>query len=128
MILSGWQDSNLRPPRPKRGAITGLRYTPILGYLIDNFKKFAERMGLEPMRHLRVDRLAICSVTTPAPLLKFILMNLARKRLQMYIFTILQSNYLLFFFTRNVALLKSTILDTQLVNDRCWLIFVSALS
>ena len=25
---SGWQDSNLRPPRPKRGAITGLRYTP----------------------------------------------------------------------------------------------------
>ena len=28
VILSGWQDSNLRPPRPKRGAITGLRYTP----------------------------------------------------------------------------------------------------
>ena len=27
--LSGWQDSNLRPPRPKRGAMTGLRYTPI---------------------------------------------------------------------------------------------------
>ena len=27
-MLSGWQDSNLRPPRPKRGAITGLRYTP----------------------------------------------------------------------------------------------------
>ena len=27
-VLSGWQDSNLRPPRPKRGAITGLRYTP----------------------------------------------------------------------------------------------------
>ena len=26
--VSGWQDSNLRPPRPKRGAITGLRYTP----------------------------------------------------------------------------------------------------
>ncbi len=26
--LSGWQDSNLRPPRPKRGAITGLRYIP----------------------------------------------------------------------------------------------------
>ena len=29
MVSSGWQDSNLRPPRPKRGAITGLRYTPI---------------------------------------------------------------------------------------------------
>ena len=33
IFLSGWQDSNLRPPRPKRGAITGLRYTPIFGYL-----------------------------------------------------------------------------------------------
>ena len=28
--LSGWQDSNLRPPAPKAGAMTGLRYTPIL--------------------------------------------------------------------------------------------------
>src|SRR6056297_3595908 len=28
LVKSGWQDSNLRPPRPKRGAITGLRYTP----------------------------------------------------------------------------------------------------
>jgi hypothetical protein len=28
LLLSGWQDSNLRPPRPKRGAMTGLRYTP----------------------------------------------------------------------------------------------------
>jgi hypothetical protein len=27
-FLSGWQDSNLRPPAPKAGAITGLRYTP----------------------------------------------------------------------------------------------------
>ncbi|MEN9910250.1 MAG: hypothetical protein RLZZ540_3409 [Bacteroidota bacterium] len=27
-VLSGWQDSNLRPPAPKAGAITGLRYTP----------------------------------------------------------------------------------------------------
>ena len=25
---SGWQDSNLRPPAPKAGAMTGLRYTP----------------------------------------------------------------------------------------------------
>ena len=34
-VMSGWQDSNLRPPRPKRGAMTGLRYTPspmIQGY------------------------------------------------------------------------------------------------
>ena len=27
-LLSGWQDSNLRPPAPKAGALTGLRYTP----------------------------------------------------------------------------------------------------
>jgi hypothetical protein len=26
--MSGWQDSNLRPPGPKPGAMTGLRYTP----------------------------------------------------------------------------------------------------
>ncbi len=31
--------------------------------------KKAERQGLEPWRRLPVDRLAICSVTTPAPLL-----------------------------------------------------------
>ena len=28
-IASGRQDSNLRPPAPKAGAITGLRYAPI---------------------------------------------------------------------------------------------------
>ncbi len=27
-LMSGWQDSNLRPPAPKAGAMTGLRYTP----------------------------------------------------------------------------------------------------
>ena len=27
-FLSGWQDSNLRLPAPKAGALTGLRYTP----------------------------------------------------------------------------------------------------
>jgi hypothetical protein len=27
-LMSGWQDSNLRPPGPKPGAMTGLRYTP----------------------------------------------------------------------------------------------------
>ena len=59
--LSGWQDSNLRPPAPKAGAITGLRYTPRT--------KKAERQGLEPWRQLPVDRLAICSITTLAPLL-----------------------------------------------------------
>ena len=70
-LQSGWQDSNLRPPRPKRGAITGLRYTPYC-YLLA-----AERPGFEPGQHLRVDRLAICSITTLAPLL--FLMNLCNK-------------------------------------------------
>ena len=27
-LLSGYQDSNLGPPAPKAGALTGLRYTP----------------------------------------------------------------------------------------------------
>ena len=27
-MMSGWGDSNSRPPRPERGALTGLRYTP----------------------------------------------------------------------------------------------------
>ena len=40
-ILSGWQDSNLRPPAPKAGAITGLRYTPKT--------KKAESKGFEPL-------------------------------------------------------------------------------
>ena len=28
--MSGYQDSNLGPPAPKAGALTGLRYTPNL--------------------------------------------------------------------------------------------------
>jgi hypothetical protein len=39
--MSGWQDSNLRPPGPKPGAITELRYTPEA--LCE-----AEREGFEP--------------------------------------------------------------------------------
>src|SRR5690606_10799977 len=44
-------------------------------------EKKAERQGFEPWRRLPVDRLAICSVTTPAPLL--IKKNLSFLRLQM---------------------------------------------
>ena len=36
-LLSGWQDSNLRPPAPKAGAITGLRYTPKCFQLLARF-------------------------------------------------------------------------------------------
>ena len=28
LLMSGYQDSNLGPPAPKAGALTGLRYTP----------------------------------------------------------------------------------------------------
>ena len=29
-VMSGYQDSNLGPPAPKAGALTGLRYIPII--------------------------------------------------------------------------------------------------
>ncbi len=32
-LLSGYQDSNLGPPAPKAGALTGLRYTPNILFL-----------------------------------------------------------------------------------------------
>ena len=28
VLMSGWRDSHPRPPAPKAGALTGLRYTP----------------------------------------------------------------------------------------------------
>ena len=70
-----------RPPRPKRGAITtplalqtGLRPVTHFWVIHQNWLTvvnlfFAERQGLEPWRQLPVDRLAICSITTLAPLL-----------------------------------------------------------
>ena len=76
-LLSGWQDSNLRPPAPKAGAITGLRYTPnnIVNNLMVSLNQIiiylAERQGLEPWRRLTVDRLAICCITTLPPLQYF---------------------------------------------------------
>ena len=33
LSLSGYQDSNLGPPAPKAGALTGLRYTPMLSFI-----------------------------------------------------------------------------------------------
>ena len=49
--MSGWQDSNLRPPRPKRGAMTGLRYTPkMIAHLrtakIHSFCKKTIKLGI----------------------------------------------------------------------------------
>ena len=34
--LSGWRDSNSRPPAPKAGALTGLRYTPRIKLILLN--------------------------------------------------------------------------------------------
>jgi hypothetical protein len=42
-FLSGWQDSNLRPPAPKAGAITELRYTPKIQTDIV-FKKYLKKV------------------------------------------------------------------------------------
>ena len=39
-VLSGYQDSNLGPPAPKAGALTGLRSTPNSGANIRNNLQF----------------------------------------------------------------------------------------
>ena len=43
VVLSGWQDSNLRPPGPKPGAMTGLRYIPNPFSLRPGLKKNSRR-------------------------------------------------------------------------------------
>ena len=40
---SGYQDSNLGPPAPKAGALTGLRYTPNSGANIKPFFLFSKQ-------------------------------------------------------------------------------------
>ena len=45
-VKSGRQDSNLRPPHPKCGAMTGLRYAPNIPFFL--YVKVAERVGFEP--------------------------------------------------------------------------------
>ncbi len=59
-FLSGWQDSNLRPPAPKAGAMTGLRYTPKV--------YSAERAGFEPAVPLPVRQFSklVVSATHPS--------------------------------------------------------------
>ena len=48
-LLSGYQDSNLGPPAPKAGALTGLRYTPFARNTQSNIDWIsAEREGFEP--------------------------------------------------------------------------------
>ena len=82
----GWQDSNLRPPAPKAGAITGLRYTP---------KTKSGETGTRTLRTVTVDRLAICSVTTRH--LPIIVVRTYLLRLQMYIFILNYTTFSEFF-------------------------------
>ena len=44
-LPSGYQDSNLGPPAPKAGALTGLRYIPNATYML-HFSKAMQRYGL----------------------------------------------------------------------------------
>ncbi len=48
--VSGWCDSNTRPPGPKPGALTGLRYTPNdrKNEASEDRRLLAEREGFEP--------------------------------------------------------------------------------
>ena len=76
---SGRQDSNLRPPGPKPGAMTGLRYAPKKIY------RKAEGKGFEPLRHFRVDSLANCSVNhsgNPPVYLRFLMIVVPLLRVQ----------------------------------------------
>jgi len=57
--MSGWQDSNLRPPGPKPGALTGLRYTPKILYAV--------RAGFEPAVPSRVRQFSKLLVSATHP-------------------------------------------------------------
>ena len=58
--LSGYQDSNLGPPAPKAGALTGLRYTPFARNTQSNFDWIsAEREALEPTYSRNIIKLQI---------------------------------------------------------------------
>ena len=50
IIKSGRQDSNLRPPAPKAGTLTGLRYAPnkfLLGKLIPDYPPYFSQYELQ---------------------------------------------------------------------------------
>ena len=65
--MSRWQDSNLRPPAPKAGALascaTPRGYTPPIGWV-----GLAERVGFEPTVPLRARFLSkeVLSTTQPS--------------------------------------------------------------
>jgi hypothetical protein len=74
-LLSGWQDSNLRPPGPKPGAMTGLRYIPNRPKPI-LFVRCAVRAGFEPAVQFPVRQFSKLVVSASHPP--------HRGRLQMY--------------------------------------------
>jgi hypothetical protein len=45
-LLSGRQDSNLRPPGPKPGAMTGLRYAPKKNFACAAWGRFGGRISV----------------------------------------------------------------------------------
>ena len=42
-LMSGWRDLNSRPPAPKAGALTGLRYTPKFIWVTDGTRTHDSR-------------------------------------------------------------------------------------
>src|SRR5438045_413304 len=50
---SGWPDSNRRPPRPERGALTKLRYNPV-GMAGVEPAASEPQLGALPLRHIPV--------------------------------------------------------------------------
>ena len=65
--MSGYQDSNLGPPAPKAGALTGLRYTPN-GVIVYSALRKAEGEGFEPSVQLPVRQFSklVVSATHPS--------------------------------------------------------------
>ena len=49
--MSGYQDSNLGPPAPKAGALTGLRYTPklLIRYILYALQKICGEGGIRTL-------------------------------------------------------------------------------
>ena len=52
-FLSRWQDLNLRPPAPKAGALTGLRYTSIINKAskLNNIYIFIQSIIITKLKH-----------------------------------------------------------------------------
>jgi hypothetical protein len=63
--LSGQQDSNLRPPAPKAGALAGLRYAPIFCLLMIIMRREGDSNPRYPFRVRQFSKLLV-SATHPS--------------------------------------------------------------